>query len=576
MKKSILFCCFVFLATSIFAQEALKSAEEEYYDFLVLSGIVERPTIGYRTLSDNVYELSEENINSEKNVWKNNNLGNTITIWNNESPLDNGFLNGLNQSFFLKIYGPEWYNSYNTGYPFGQNDGALWQGKGYNTSLTGGIRAEIYGFELTLKPQISFSENKAFELMDNSSYYTNKYAYTWGYGGNKGVDAPQRFGDSSIFKYDWNDSEIRWSWKTFTIGFGTQPFWTGPAWLNPLLQSNNAPSYPKFDFGIRNTKIYIPFTDFYIGDIELRMFIGKTSESKYFDDDVTNNHNLINGYNFTYSPFFLKGLSIGFNKICLTKWDNDEIVKYLYPFYNTNDQEDQKLSLTFDWVFPQIGLELFGELGLDDYILGFHSKWGLVSIFRNPFHTMTYTFGFKKTTTISKNKNVYGELIFEWNNTEMSLDFQFEWPYNFGFHHLITQGFTNEGQWLGSGIGYGGNSQIIAYNIFYPKGNTLIFVSRNNPDNNYIYSKTITTTNSNKDVYHRYYIAYKANFNIGFTTNYFVTPSLSFQGGCIYNMVINPNYNPSKSEKYANYKDFNFVPDLIHNINLQFGIKYNF
>lgn len=568
MRKTILALASLLLPPLLSAQEALKSAEEEYYDFLSLTGQAERPTLGYRTLSDSEWTITDEN-----HIWAGNNLGTTYTLWENEHPAENRFANGIDQSVKVRIYGPEWYNSYNTAAPYGQNDGALWQGKGYNTSFTAGARLEAYGFEVTFKPQLSFSQNKEFDLMDNSAYYTNKYAYIWGYGNNVGVDAPQRFGDSSFWTYDWGDTEARWSWHTFTAGFGTQSIWLGPAWLNPLLHSNNAATYPKFDFGLRKTKVHIPYFDWYIGDIEARMWIGRTTESDYFDNDSSNDHNQITGMTFSYAPSFLPGLTLGVNKICMSKWDDDEFYKYLNPRYDVNDNEDQKLSLIADWFFSKVGLEIYGELGIDDYIQGYHSYSKVQSALRNPFHTMTYTFGLKKEITVHKEKNIHGEIIFEWNTTEMSQDFQFEWPYNFGFHNIITQGYTNKGQWLGSGIGYGGNSQILAFNVFYPKGNTILFVWRNNPDNNYIYSKTITTTSSDKDIYYRYYVAYKANFNVGFTTNYFVTKDLSVLGGFSYNLIFNPRYNPSKEDEET---DWYQVPTKIHNFQIQLGAKYNF
>jgi len=568
MKKIIILTSLLFAFGSLFAQEALKSTEEEYYDFLSLSGQAERPTLGYRTLSDSKWTVTDEN-----HIWAENNLGSKYTLYENENPAENWFANGIDQSVKVKIYGPEWFNSYNTASPYGQNDGALWQGKGYNTSLTAGARLEAYGFELTFKPQVSYSQNKEFDLMDNSAYYTNKYAYIWGYGNNVGVDAPQRFGDSSFWTYDWGDTEARWSWHTFTLGFGTQSIWLGPAWLNPLLHSNNAAAYPKFDFGIRKTAVYLPFCDWYIGDIEARMWIGRTTESEYFDNDSSNDHNQITGMTFSYAPSFLPGLALGVNKICLSKWDDSEFYKYLNPRYDENDNEDQKLSFIAEWLFPQVGLEIYGELGIDDYILGYHDDLKGVSIIRNPFHTMTYTFGLKKEVSMSKKKNIHGEIIFEWNTTEMSQDFQFEWPYNFGFHHIVTQGYTNRGQWIGSGYGYGGNSQILAFNIFYPKGNTLLFVWRNNPDNNYIYSKTITTDSSDTELKHRWYVAYKANFNIGFASNYFITKDFSLRAGFAYNLILNPHYNPSKQSVNAiNYQN----PAKIHNFQIQFGTKYNF
>lgn len=573
MKKLYTFFAAMLSCASIFSQEALKSTEEEYYDFLSLQGLVERPTLGYRTLSDSEWTLTEEAKTADENVWKNNSLGSKWTVYEPAQKTDNIFTRGIDQSIKVKIYGPEWFNSYNTAAPYDQNDGALWQGKGYNTSFTAGARLEGYGFEVTFKPQLSFSQNREYDYMPST--YDSEYGYFWGYGANQnvGCDAPQRFGDKAFFTYDWGDTEIRYTWHNLTTGIGTQAIWLGPAWLNPLLHSNNAPSYPKFDIGLRKTSIHLPWLGWYVGDVEGRMWIGYLSESDYFDNDEDNDHNMINGLSLSYAPSFLPGLTLGANKVCLSKWNSKNAVKYLNPLYDVNDNEDQKLSLTADWIFPKVGFEAYGEFGIDDYVLGWNSRNKFLCLIRNPFHTMTYTIGLKKEISIYNPKNIKGEIIFEWNNTEMSQNFQFEWPYNFGFHHIITQGYTNRGQWIGSGIGYGGNSQILAFNIIYPKGNTLLFVSRNNPDNNYIYSKTITTTSSDKDIYYRWYAAYKANFNIGFSTNYFVTKNLSMNTGFLYNMIINPKYNPSKASENANFYQ---VPTKIHNFQFQLGAKYNF
>ena len=62
MKKSI-FCVLILViflsASGLFAQEAVKSLEANYYDFLSLTGIVNHPTLGYRTLSDSVWSFNE-------------------------------------------------------------------------------------------------------------------------------------------------------------------------------------------------------------------------------------------------------------------------------------------------------------------------------------------------------------------------------------------------------------------------------------------------------------------------------------------------------------------------------------
>ena len=543
-------CC---LLSAAFAQEALKSTEEEYYDFLSIQGLAERPTLNYRTLSDSEWKLTGEAADGN-HVWADNNLGNRFILWQAANPADNWFVRGIDQSITMKVYGPEWFNSFNAAAPYGQNDGALWQGRGYNTSLTGGIRFEAYGFEATFKPQLSFSQNMAFDIMPSA--YDSEYGYFWGYSKNVGVDAPQRFGNKPFFTYDWGDTEIRWSWHTFTVGFGTQSIWLGPAYLNPLLHSNNAATYPKLDIGLRKQRIVIPKLDWYLGDIEFRLWTGYLSESEYFDNDSSNDHNMIHGLSFAYSPSFLPGLTVGVNRICLVKWDWENL-KYIIPM-DANTKEDQKMSIYATWIFQQIGLEIYGEIGIDDFIP--HSfPTGYI---RYPLHTLTYTVGLQKTIFIKPESNIHGIIHFEWNNTEMSQDFQLQWPYNFGFHHQITQGYTNQGQWLGSGIGYGGNCQYLDFSVYYPKGYTKIAIARWNPDNNYIYSQAINAGANQDNLESKFFTAWKANFIFGISSLYYIINDFSIRGSITYNLIINDKYQNTTEKK--------------HNVALSVGLKYNF
>lgn len=558
-KKIFYFIFTIFCINSVFAQESLKSIEEEYYDFLSLKGITERHTLGYRTLSDSVWTLDE----NTEHLWQDNNLGTTFKLYELNKD-KNFFTKGLNTAIKLKIYGPEWYSSYNTAAPYGQNDGALWQGKGYNTSLTAGARLEAFGFELTLKPQVTFSQNLQFEIMPSS--YDSEYGYFWGYGKNIGIDAPQRFGDKAFWTFDWGDTELRWSWHTFTMGFGTQSIWLGPAYLNPILHSNNAPTYPKFDLGIRKTSLYMPHFNWYLGDIEGRIWIGYLTESDYFDNDDSNNHNQISGFTLSYAPPFIKGFTIGVNKICLSKW-GENFWKYLNPFYNENpvgsevSGEDQKISFIMDWTSEQGGLEFYTEIAIDDKP---NNRTSLDSYITHFWHAMAWTFGAKKT--VNFNEKYKGIFIFEWNNTEMSQDFQFNWWYNFGFHHQISQGYTNKGQYLGSGIGYGGNNQYLGFKLYYPKGYSEFFILRNNPDNNYLFKEAIydVSTGETGALHKRTWNYFRANFVISISSAYYITPNFMILGGVAYDRIVNPLY--SYGNKYDAWNNFHF----------NFEIKYTF
>ncbi|MDO5774260.1 MAG: hypothetical protein Q4P16_08125 [Spirochaetales bacterium] len=535
--------------SAVFAQEALKSTEEEYYDFLSLTGAAERPTLNYRTLSDSEWQITDES----QNIWKDNNLGTKRTLYESDSTETNWFTAGIDRSIKLKLYGPEWFNSYNTKAPYGQNDGALWQGKGYNTSLTAGARLEAYGLELTFKPQISWSQNREFEFMPGK--YGSEYSYFW----EGSIDLVQRYGDSSFWTFDWGDTEIRYSWNNFTVGLGFQSPWLGPAWLNPMLGSNNAATYPKFDIGLRKTKVYMPYTNWYLGEIEGRAWLGYLTESDYFDNDSTNDHRQLTGFSVAYSPSILPELTISINKISLARWD-EKSAKYLNPLYGSNEVEDQKASFGADLLFPTVGFKVYGELGVDDY-----NGRG----FADPFHTMIYTVGVIKELTFIKKvtkSKLASEIIFEWSNFGMSQDFQLEWRYmGYYSHSLISQGYTQNGQIIGAGSGYFGNSQYIALRTYFSKGEITAFIHFNRPDTNYIDNIGLDTKYDDwKDTYkgsHEQWGLYKSIRTCGVNIQYFLTNKLIL--GWEYNLswIKFPMYKKEKLQ-FNNY--------------IAFGLKYNF
>ena len=534
------------------AQEALKSVEEEYYDFLSLQGITSRPTLGYRTLSDNEWDflsvtklLENEDgsftkvispgLESQENVWKNNNLGTTFKLWeaSSQSQGGNWFSRGFYQGIKLKIYGPEWFNSYNTASPYGQNDGALWQGVGYNTSLTGGARLEAYGFELTFKPQITFSQNKDFEFLPG--VYGSPYSYFWA--GN--IDLVQRFGDKSYWQYDWGDSEIRYTFHNFTLGFGTQSPWLGPAQLNPMLGSNNAGTYPKFDFGFRKTDLIIPGLNWNLGQFEARVWIGQLTESDYFDNDGNLDKNQLTGFNLSYAPSFIPGFTVGATKICLTRWGNN-FWKYINPLYSDNDVygvgEDQKASVYVDYLIPSVGFECYAEIGVDDY------AWDKLA---GLMHTMIYTVGAIQCFDISK--NIKGEFSFEWNSFEMSQDFQLQWNYmGYYAHYQVREGYTQKGQILGAASCFFGNSQYLSFKLYYPRGYSKIFIERSVPDTNYIYNMAVNSSVT-EDLRENKHSRNKTILTVGLQQELFMTNSLRF--------LFEYDFSAVHFSKYESYTD---------------------
>jgi len=546
-KYLLVFIIFLFFSGLLPAQEALKSAEEEYYDFLALQGLTERPALNYRTFSDSVWNIADDT----EHPWQGQNLG----TWHN-----------LFGDFRIRAYGPELFMSGNTEAPYGQNDGVLWQGRGFNALLKGGVRFEGYGVELTLLPHFAFSQNAEFDIMPSA--YDSEYGYFWGYAQNIGVDAPQRFGDRPFFDWDFGDSEIRYTWKTLTIGFGTQAIWLGPSHLNSILHSNNAPAYPKFDIGLRRQRVTLPWLGWYIGDVEARIWIGQLEESEYFDSDDTNNFTMLHGFSFAYAPSFLPGLTLFVNRVCLVPWEWENL-KYII-IKDENTIEDQKASFGFSWVLPEAGVEVYGEIGVDDYITTGGMFGGYV---RHPFHTTVHTAGLKKTLNIKPENGLYGEIIFEANWMEMTQDFQFQWPYSFYFHHQIIHGYTNRGQWLGNASSPGGNSQYLSFTMYYPKGKSSFFISRNNPDSNNLYRHAVNASAEGYELGRKYFRKNKANFLVGISTGYFLNPWTMLCGGFVYNLIINPYFyfdNTEEADGQEIYQDIVYK----HNFSFQLGIKF--
>ena len=572
------------VAVSLFAQEALKSTEEEYYDFLSLSGITRRPTLGYRTLSDSQWQfvekenpLFDENGNplldekgnpvTEKtlpeHVWQNNNLGRKRTLWQSENKGENWFTRGFDHSIKFKAYGPEWYNSFNTSSPYGQNDGALWQGKGYNTSLTGGARLEAYGFELTIKPQVSFSQNLGFDYIQpnySGDIYAGK-ASDYGYYGVPSVDAPQRFGDKPFFTFDWGDTEIRYAWKNLTIGFGTQSIWLGPAQLNPILHSNNAASYPKIDIGLRKTKLTMPHFGWNLGYIEVRGWWGKLSESDWFDNDDSNDNNLIVGLGLYYQLPFFKELTIGVNRTMISKW-NEKNGYTLFKIFNPlgakeggTDNSDQRFSVALDYKNTKIGFETYLEWARND-----HSPH-VYYYLRYPFHTQGWTFGSRKTFNLPW--GLKGTIQLELTFLECSADYDrlINWYSTFYAHHVVTQGYTNRGQWLGAGIGTGGNSQYLGITIYHRRGNVTFFGQRRNPDLDYT---MYIDSRKYADEYKKgNYVAernIRVKLDIGISSNFFLLPNLNLFGKIVFENDHHSLYTEDSSK-------YNFL--------LAFGAKYS-
>jgi hypothetical protein len=225
----------------------------------------------------------------------------------------------------------------------------------------------------------------------------------------------------------------------------------------------------------------------------------------------------------------------------LSKWDTmnyGSVFTLLWPFMDTaagKDEDDQRASIIIDYILPLAGINVYFEWGRNDF------SPDMDFVIRYPFHTEAYTIGAKKTLPIAG--ILKGEILLEVTNLECSQDYDrlIGWYSTFYAHHVITQGHTNRGQWLGAGIGTGGNSQYLGFKLYFPNGYGNLFIQRRNPDLDYTYfidSKN-QSGNFGQGIWQAEYNI-RAFLDFGISILYYVLPNLSVSSSFIFRDEHNP------------------------------------
>ncbi|MEX1014112.1 MAG: capsule assembly Wzi family protein [Candidatus Paceibacterota bacterium] len=371
---------------------------------------------------------------------------------------------------------PVWFQSWNSTLPRGVNDGAIWQGKGYNTALSAGILANWGPLHIRFQPQVGFVQNADFDLGD-LQMPSGVFEYSTPI---RRIDNVRRFGPDPYSWFDPGDSyaELRmWGLKA---GFSNARFWTGPAIHNPLFFSYNAPGFKHVHLAT-----YRPLVS-PIGDFEFKYQYGALQKSDWLDDRPGDNLNSIVSLHIAYSPSFMNGLTIGFNRLFMDrypagfsgKWTQVKKVFEAVLRDNLPSEEDrtettesnQMASIYYRWVLPGYGFEVYGEFGRNDYNMDWRD-------FRlQPDHHRAYLFGLLKTMSLSGNRLLSINIETTQLNANRTTLTRGGNPWEAGplgrwyIHRYPNFGFTNRGQIVGAGIGQVSQTQVLSTHLFHPKG----------------------------------------------------------------------------------------------------------
>ena len=391
---------------------------------------------------------------------------------------------GSSSAVTLTLIEPRLRAFVNSRFPFGRNDGALWQGKGLTSALDLGATATWQGLTVTLHPTMRYTQNSSFDLAPVTVSGMPEHAYPW-----RPIDMPQRFGPESFWAVDPGQSEIRLDARGAMLGVSTANLWWGPAIRNAIVMSNNAAGFPHAFVGTDGQ------VDTGIGGFEARWIWGRLGQSDWFDPAVANTDRFVTGIVATYSPSFLDALSLGMTRV-FYGWVPDGGLPFgdyfavfqglrkkalVSPSNPTGDDEhDQMLSLFGRWVLEESGFEVYGEWARNDH------SWELRDFLLEPEHSQAYTLGLQRAIELSGDRIL--ALSGELTHLERSTTVLVRANPTYYAHHIVTQGYTQEGQVIGAGIGPGGDSQYVGADLYARWGRAGVYAERQVHDNDAYYA----------------------------------------------------------------------------------------
>jgi hypothetical protein len=369
----------------------------------------------------------------------------------------------------------------NTRYPSGGNDGLLWAGRGASSLVAGGVAFRYGVLSGAFVPEATWSQNDWFELRSNGA--AGDLAFGTAYYGSS-IDLPQRFGAGPYSAAALGDSVLRLDWKGVALGVSNERMWWGPGLQNALVLSDNAAGFPHAFLGTSRP------VDVWIGHVEATAFWGRVFRTRYFDGG---SDPLFIGLAVDYAPRWIPGLTLGLGRTFLQPWRGREALDYvpflqsfwkkdLEPWYGDagdNPEDNQLASVSWRWVFPKAGLEIYGEWGREDH------DWSVYRFVEDFDWTKAYLIGLQKVFPLSAQRFV--RLHVEVIDLQEPRPPASERGLPTWYIHNADLGYTNQGQVLGASIGPGADSQRLAVDVFGPKGRIGGFLERVRRNESYFY-----------------------------------------------------------------------------------------
>ena len=379
--------------------------------------------------------------------------------------------------------------SYNTGFPWGANDGAQWQGRGATGSVGASASVRIGMLALTAAPLAFVAQNSAFPLMPTSGFdsvQTGIYAYD--------IDLPQRFGTGAYSRANGGESSVRLRWAGASIGVSTESEGWGVGESFPAILGPHAGGFPHLYVATQSRGIRIPG----VGRVAARYLMGTLSQSawspvigpdSFASIEFPGRRRVAVGAVASLMPAFAPGLELGVSRFYHSPWRNggrrwdawskpfEGILKAGFgdrgqvSFDPTGDIDNQLASLHARWTLPTRGAELSFEYLREDHNYDGRDLAG------EPEQNGATAAAARVLTHRASDE--LSTLTLEYFAGDVRPIAQQRTQGLLYFHGTLRQGHTEQGQLLGSPIGSGAvDGQRVAWERFRADGTLRFMLQR--------------------------------------------------------------------------------------------------
>jgi hypothetical protein len=428
--------------------------------------------------------------------------------------------------------------------PISSNDGNIYPASGWQERYSYGVNLKLLIFDINYQPEKVTAQNIPQEIYAGNTLDGNFMFKYFGMVANN-IDNFRQFGYARIEETTIGQSRAGIKIKYIAAGLSNENIWWGPGKRNSLVFTNNASGFQHYYL-----KTVEPIKT-YIGNFELAGVVGKLEATKYFDLDqrlldicqpckVFKNldEREIDGITINFQPKLVPGFFIGYAYSRQFYRHATNTFGDTVNFFSKNLPKQEIGSLFFRFALPEDHAEFYGEMGMPN-----ESPWPW-KFFKERMRP-GFVFGATKLVPL-KLFDSYLSLNVEFTQLQLMnpRDILYEgypWaggkPNSWYLSTIVQQGWSNNGQLMGSSIGPGSNNQSIS--LSWNKGYNKIgvFVERTVYNNDFYYSV--------------YYNPYAVN-GYGYYNRYWVdiTQRLELQLMPIKNILLSASFTNTNALNY--------------------------